>query len=80
MSTVSKAGDFSQIAINYVTGAINGVDGFDAIYFNDSSITLTTNINNEEYTIQGRAILFNPGDVLALNLKTDADQVIHHSS
>lgn len=35
-------------------------------------IALTSNINNEEYTIQGRAIPCDAGDVVAINFKTDA--------
>ncbi|MFT5248598.1 MAG: hypothetical protein ACI93P_000312 [bacterium] len=32
---------------------------------------LTSNINNDEYTIQGRFLPFDPSDVVSLNFKTD---------
>ncbi len=64
-------GVFSQALIGYMDGATVGVDnGIDGKYINDSEIALTSNINNEEYTIQGRPT-FNVSDVVALNFKTD---------
>jgi len=64
-------GVFSQALIGYMDGATVGVDnGIDGKYINDSEIALTSNINNEEYTIQGRPA-FNASDVVALNFKTD---------
>jgi hypothetical protein len=61
---------FSQALVGYVADASQGVDIYDGKYFNDSPIALTSNINNEEYTIQGRPS-FDPSDVVALNFKTD---------
>ncbi|WP_310560412.1 T9SS sorting signal type C domain-containing protein [Flavobacterium sp.] len=64
-------GVFSQALIGYMDGATIGVDnGIDGKYINDSPIALTSWINNEEYTIQGRPT-FNVSDVVALNFKTD---------
>ena len=64
---------FSQALIGYMDGATLGVDeGIDGKYINDSEVALTSSINNEEYTIQGRPT-FDPADVVALNFKTDAD-------
>jgi hypothetical protein len=64
---------FSQALIGYMDGATLGVDeGIDGKYINDSKVALTSSINNEEYTIQGRPT-FDPADVVALNFKTDAD-------
>ncbi|WP_396187185.1 hypothetical protein, partial [Flavobacterium sp.] len=53
---------FSQALIGYVTDASPGVDMYDSKYINDSPVALTSNINNEEYTIQGRPA-FDPTDV-----------------
>ena len=62
---------FSQVLIGYMDGATLGVDnGIDGKYINDSPIALTSNINSEEFTIQGRP-KFDPIDVVALNFKTD---------
>jgi hypothetical protein len=67
----NTAGAFSQVLVGYVDGATNGFDnGIDGKYINDSPIALTSNINNEEYTIQGRP-RFDASDVVALNFKTD---------
>ena len=64
-------GVFSQALIGYMDGATVGVDnGIDGKYINDSPIALTSKINNEEYTIQGRPT-FDVSDVVALNFKTD---------
>ena len=71
LNATSAAGYFSQMAITYFEGATTGVDTFDAKYFNDSPIALTSNINNAEYTIDGRPA-FDANDVVALNFKTNA--------
>jgi hypothetical protein len=64
---------FSQTLIGYMDGATLGVDdGIDGKYINDSEVALTSSINAEEYTIQGRPA-FDPTDVVALNFKTNAD-------
>jgi hypothetical protein len=70
LNATNVAGDFSQMAVTYFDGATQGVDAFDGKYINDSPFALTSNINNEEYTIQGRPS-FVPSDVVALNFKTD---------
>ena len=65
------SGVFSQTLIGYMDGATTGVDsGIDGKYINDSPIAFTSNIDNEEYTIQGRPA-FDASDVVALNFKTD---------
>ena len=63
---------FSQALVGYLADATQGVDNYDAKYINDSPIALTSSINGEEYTIQGRPA-FDASDVVALNFKTDAD-------
>ena len=70
LNMTNTAGAFSQALIGYTTDATSGVDMYDAKYFNDSPIALTSNINDEEYTIQGRPA-FDVSDVVALNFKTD---------
>ncbi len=70
LNLTNAEGFFSQSLIGYTSEATQGVDDFDAKYFNDSPIALTFNINNEEYTIQGRAS-FDVSDVVDLNFKTD---------
>jgi hypothetical protein len=71
LNLTNGSGVFSQTLIGYITDATQGVDIYDGKYINDSPVALTSNINNEEYTIQGRPA-FDPTDVVALNFKTDA--------
>jgi hypothetical protein len=71
LNLTNTVGAFSQALIGYVDGATLGIDnGIDGKYINDSPIALTSNINNEEYTIQGRPA-FDASDIVALNFKTD---------
>ena len=70
LNASNTANDFSQMAINYNDGATQGVDDYDGKYINDSAFALTSNVNNGEYTIQGRPA-FDASDVVALNFKTD---------
>lgn len=61
-----------HVLVGYTTDATQGVDSnFDAPYFNDSPLALTSIINNNEYSIQGRALPFTPTDVVPLGFKTD---------
>jgi len=71
LNLTTASGVFSQALIGYTADATSGVDMYDAKYINDSPIALTSSINNEEYSIQGRPA-FDPTDVVALNFKTDA--------
>jgi hypothetical protein len=71
LNLTNTIGVFSQALIGYVDVATYGFDnGIDGKYINDSSIALTSSINGEEYTIQGRPA-FDATDVVALNFKTD---------
>jgi hypothetical protein len=70
LNLTNTAGVFSQTLVGYLTEGTNGLDDFDGKYINDSPIALTSNINNEEYTIQSRPS-FDPSDIVALNFKTD---------
>ena len=70
LNATNTAGAFSQMAIHYEDGATLGADDYDSRYINDSPFALTSNINNEEFTIQGRPA-FDGTDVVALNFKTE---------
>ena len=70
LNLTNTTGVFSQALIAYIADATPRVDIYDGKYINDSPIALTSNINNEEYTIQGRPT-FDATDVVALNFKTD---------
>jgi hypothetical protein len=70
MNATNTAGAFSQMALNYEYGASLGIEDYDSKYINDSPFALTSNINNEDFTIQGRPA-FDASDIVALNFKTD---------
>ena len=70
VNLTNATGVFSQALIAYITDATIGIDHYDGKYINDSPIALTSKINNEEYSIQGRPA-FDVTDVVALNFKTD---------
>lgn len=70
LNLTTTTGVFSQALVAYITDATSGVDKYDGKYINDSPVALTSNINNDEYTIQGRPA-FDATDVVALNFKTD---------
>lgn len=72
LNLTNTEGVFSQALVGYIDGATQGVDaGIDGKYINDSPVALTSNINDEEYTIQGRALPFDASDVVPLSFKTD---------
>ena len=72
LNLTNNSGIFSQMLVGYMAEATSGIDNaIDGRYFNDSPIALTSLINGEEYTIQGRALPFNSSDVVPLNFKTD---------
>jgi hypothetical protein len=72
LNLTNTTGVFSQTLVGYMDGATQGVDtGIDGAYINDSAVALTSAINGEEYTIQGRSLPFDPSDVVPLNFKTD---------
>jgi hypothetical protein len=69
LNATSPAGDFAQMALNYATGASQGIDPFDAKYFNDGTIALNSILNNENYVIQGRPLPFDKTDVVPLSFR-----------
>ena len=70
LNLTATSGAFSQALIGYTADATSGVDIYDAKFINDSPVALTSSINSEEYSIQGRPT-FDATDVVALNFKTD---------
>lgn len=73
LNLTSSTGAFCQTMVAYMPEATSGVDNaIDGRYFNDSPIALTSIINAEEYTIQGRALPFATLDTVPLGFKTDA--------
>jgi hypothetical protein len=68
----NSKGSFSQALVGYIGGATQGVDsGIDGKYFNDSKFALSSIIDNAEFTIQGRALPFDPKDTVPLSCKID---------
>jgi hypothetical protein len=73
LNLTNTSGVFSQMLVGYLPEATSGVDNaIDGRYFNDSPIALTSIINSEEYTIQGRALPFSTTDTVPLGFKTNA--------
>lgn len=61
----------SNAMIGYLDGATTGIDPFvDGRYINDSPNALTTLINDEEFTLQGRGLPFDSTDEVPLGFKT----------
>lgn len=72
LNLTTTTGSFCQTMVAYMPVATSGVDnGIDGRYFNDAPIALTSLINSEEYTIQGRALPFLTSDGVLLGFKTD---------
>jgi hypothetical protein len=69
LNATNTAGEFSQMAVGYISGATQGVDMYDAEYYNDGPIALNSIINSADYVIQGRALPFDSGDVVPLSFK-----------
>ena len=72
LNLTNTNGLFSQMLVGYMPEATSGYDNaIDGRYINDAPTALTSLINGEEYTIQGKALPFNTNDVVPLNFKTD---------
>jgi len=73
LNLTNTSGAFSQMLVGYLPDATSGVDNaIDGKYINDAPIALTSIINTEEYTIQGRALPFTTTDTVPLGFKTNA--------
>jgi hypothetical protein len=72
LNLTNTSGLFSQMLVGYLPEATSGVDNaIDGKYINDAPIALTSIINDEEYTIQGRALPFATTDTVPLGFKTN---------
>ena len=60
------------MAVGYMTDATLNVDSLDGKYINDSPFALTSLINSQEYTIQGKPLPFETHDTVPLGFKTNA--------
>jgi hypothetical protein len=69
LNATDVLGNFSQMAVGYVTDATQGVDAFDGKYYNDGAIALNSFLDNTNYVIQGRALPFDPADEVPLSFK-----------
>ena len=73
LNLTSTTGAFCQTMVAYMPEATSGFDNaIDGKYINDAPIALTSIINAEEYTIQGRALPFATLDTVPLGFKTNA--------
>jgi hypothetical protein len=72
LNLTNTSGVFSQMLVSYMAEATQGVDSLDGKYINDAPIALTSIINTEEYTIQGRVLPFSTSDTVQLGFKTNA--------
>jgi trimeric autotransporter adhesin len=73
LNLTNTSGLFSQMLVGYLPEATSGVDNaIDGKYINDAPIALTSIINEEEYTIQGRALPIATTDTVPLGFKTNA--------
>ena len=71
INLLAGANPVNQMLVAYMDGATTGVDaGIDGKYINDAATALTSDINNEEYVIQGRPA-FSDSDIVNLNFKTN---------
>lgn len=69
LNATNTTGNFSQMAVSYVTGATQGVDNFDGKHYNDGAIALNSVLDNTDYVIQGRALPFDGTDEVPLSFK-----------
>jgi hypothetical protein len=69
LDLTNESGVFSKMLIGYAEGALDENDRFDGQYINDSEVALTSLINNEEYSIQAKALPFNEEDSIPLGFK-----------
>lgn len=70
LNLTNSAGAYSQMLVGYIEGATMAEDqNIDGKYINDGPVALTTTIDGEDYTIQGRPLPFDASDIVALKLK-----------
>ena len=66
LNMTSANSEFSQMAVGYNSNSSQGIEFTDGKRFNDGSIALSSYLNNDEYTIQGRALPFDANDIVPL--------------
>ena len=69
LSLTNESGVSSRMLVGYAEGATNDKDRLDGSYINDSDVALTSLINNEEYSIQAKALPFKVEDTIPLGFK-----------
>lgn len=70
LNATNSTGLFSQTMVGYMTNATQDVDAaIDGRYINDGDIAFTSLINEVPYAIQGRALPFEPTDVVPMSFK-----------
>jgi len=69
-TNTAGTGTFSQMAVGYITNATQGLDSYDGLYFNDGTLSLNSYLAQKDYVIQGRALPFDPADVVPLSFRT----------
>jgi hypothetical protein len=73
LNLTNTDGLFSQMMLAYMPNATQGIDSaIDGRFFNDSQTALTSIISNEAFAIQGRALPFDPNDVVPLGFKSES--------
>lgn len=71
LNLTNTNGYFCQTMFGYMPEATQGIDPtLDGRYINDVQTALTSIINNEEFTIQGKALPFTDTDSVQLGFKT----------
>lgn len=72
LDMTNTAGFFGQTMVAYMPDATLGLDtAIDGRFINDSQTALTSIINNEEFSIQGRPLPFEIEDRVALGFKSE---------
>ena len=69
LNLTNATGGFAQMAAGYMFDATDGVDRYDGKNINTGDVLLNSILDNADYTIQGKALPFNPSDVIPLSYK-----------
>jgi len=69
LNLTNTSGAFSQMAAGYISNATNGVDVYDGKNINTGDVLLNSILDDTDYAIQGKALPFNPSDVIPLSCK-----------
>lgn len=73
LTATGSNGFYSQVLVNYRSDATNDFDAtLDGRYINDSENAFYTQLNQEPFVIQARALPFENTDVVSLGFKTNA--------